>query len=90
MDDSKSRDIHNAGLSKSAWITHTVKSHPRNLLPDYNRRGRMALTSGTKLGPYEIQSPIGAGGMGEVYLARDPRLDAMSLSKFFLCRSRPT
>jgi Tol biopolymer transport system component len=35
----------------------------------------MALTSGTKLGPYEIQSPIGAGGMGEVYRARDTRLD---------------
>ena len=35
----------------------------------------MALTSGTKLGPYEIQSPIGAGGMGEVYRARDARLN---------------
>src|SRR5512136_222272 len=34
----------------------------------------MALTSGTKLGPYEVLSPIGAGGMGEVYRARDPRL----------------
>ncbi len=34
----------------------------------------MALTSGTKLGPYEIQSAIGAGGMGEVYRARDTRL----------------
>jgi len=34
----------------------------------------MPLTSGTKLGPYEIQSPIGAGGMGEVYRARDGRL----------------
>ncbi len=34
----------------------------------------ITLTAGTRLGPYEIQSPLGAGGMGEVYLARDTRL----------------
>src|SRR5262249_46400284 len=35
----------------------------------------MSLGPGTRLGPYEIVSPIGAGGMGEVYKARDTRLD---------------
>ena len=50
----------------------------------------MALAPDTKLGPYEVQSLLGAGGMGEVYRARDIRLGVMLPSKSFRLRWRGT
>jgi serine/threonine protein kinase len=50
-----------------------IRARPRRLLL-YNRQHAMLL-AGTRLGPYETVAPIGAGGMGEVYRARDTRLN---------------
>jgi serine/threonine protein kinase len=50
----------------------------------------MALTPGMKLGPYEIQLPAGAGGMGEVYHVRDARLDRTVASKILSSRCLKT
>jgi serine/threonine protein kinase len=47
----------------------------RTRTPRADRSVAMPLTSGSSLGPMEIQAPLGAGGMGEVYKARDTRLD---------------
>ncbi len=43
----------------------------------------MTLATGHQLGPYEIVSPLGAGGMGEVYRAKDTRLDREVAIKIF-------
>jgi Tol biopolymer transport system component/tRNA A-37 threonylcarbamoyl transferase component Bud32 len=46
----------------------------------------MSLAAGTKLGPYEIATPVGAGGMGEVYRAKDTRLDRIVAIKTLKAR----
>jgi len=50
----------------------------------------MPITPGTRLGPYEVLAPIGAGGMGEVYRARDTRLDRTVAIKILPARLAAT
>jgi serine/threonine protein kinase/WD40 repeat protein len=50
----------------------------------------MALASGTRLGPYEVVAPLGSGGMGEVYRARDPRLGREVAIKLITTEGEPS
>ena len=49
----------------------------------------MPLTVGTRLGPYQIHSAIGAGGMGEVYKAKDTRLNRTVAIKYAMISQQP-
>jgi serine/threonine protein kinase/Tol biopolymer transport system component len=73
-----------AFLDQACCADHSLRQDVESLLEsaDGARSGflpssavRITLTKGTRLGDYEVQSQIGAGGMGEVYRARDRRLD---------------
>src|SRR5262245_49220657 len=68
------------GTASDKCLRVSLVRLPKGHATHYNeclsqQRNRMVLSAGSRLGPYEILSAVGAGGMGEVYRARDTKLN---------------